>query len=125
MAFMIWGVSTVKTVSDTVEDIAYCASQKEGCLRQFLLLKNGLPSETTFLRIFGGLDPKQFQVPFRLYVVSSGTGCRPSPQARPGARTSPPSEAVPGVGPLEGLGRCIRLIGGGSKRYELNPTTSR
>jgi hypothetical protein len=61
MAFMIWGVSTVMTVSDTVEDIAYCAhKKKKGCLRQFLLLKNGLSSEKTFLRIFGGLDPKQF-----------------------------------------------------------------
>jgi hypothetical protein len=54
---------------DTVEDIAYWASEKEDWLRDFLRLKNGVPSKKTFLRIFQALDPKQFEVAFRRWVA--------------------------------------------------------
>ena len=37
-------------------------------LRQFLVLKNGTPSEETFLRIFRLLDPKPFERCFRAWV---------------------------------------------------------
>jgi predicted transposase YbfD/YdcC len=50
-------------------DIAYWAHKKEDWLRQFLPLKNGVPSEKTFLRIFRALDPKQFEVAFRRWVA--------------------------------------------------------
>ncbi|MBK8384835.1 MAG: transposase family protein [Candidatus Accumulibacter sp.] len=49
----------------TVEDIAYWAYKEEDWLRQFLLPKDGVLSEKTFLRICRALDPKQFEVAFR------------------------------------------------------------
>ena len=52
--------------SDTVEDIAYWARKKEAGLRRFLVLKNGIPSEETFLRIFRVPYPKQFE---RVFAV--------------------------------------------------------
>jgi len=38
-------------------------------LRKFLVLKNGIPSEETFLRVFRALDPKQFEAAFCRWVV--------------------------------------------------------
>ena len=46
---------------DTIEDIADWGRTKEPWLRKFLVLKNGIPSEETFLRVFRALDPKQFE----------------------------------------------------------------
>jgi predicted transposase YbfD/YdcC len=54
---------------DTIEDIAYWGRTKEVWLREFLVLKNGVPSEETFLRIFRALDPKQFEAAFRRWVA--------------------------------------------------------
>jgi predicted transposase YbfD/YdcC len=54
---------------DTIEDIADWGRTKEVWLRQFLVLKNGIPSEETFLRVFRALDPKQFEAAFRRWVV--------------------------------------------------------
>lgn len=56
------------SVCDTVEDIAFWARAKEAWLRRFLVLKNGIPSEETFLRIFRLLDPKTFETAFRRWV---------------------------------------------------------
>jgi predicted transposase YbfD/YdcC len=56
--------------SDTVEDIAAWARMREAWLRRFLVLKNGIPSEDTFLRIFRLLDPKSFEQAFRRWVGS-------------------------------------------------------
>ena len=53
---------------DTVEDITFWARTKEAWLRRFLVLKNGIPSEETFLRILRALDPKQFENMFRCWV---------------------------------------------------------
>lgn len=55
---------------DHCEDIALWAQQKEGWLRRFLPLANGIPSGTTFLRLFRALDPKQFETFFRRWVSS-------------------------------------------------------
>jgi predicted transposase YbfD/YdcC len=54
---------------DTIEDIADWGRTKEPWLRKFLVLKNGIPSEETFLRVFRALDPKQFEAAFRRWVV--------------------------------------------------------
>ena len=53
---------------DTVEDIAFWARAKEAWLRRFLVLRNGIPSEDTFLCIFRLLDPKSFEMAFRRRV---------------------------------------------------------
>jgi predicted transposase YbfD/YdcC len=50
------------------EDIADWAHVKETWLRQFLRLKNGIPSPDTFARVFRLLDPKAFESAFRAWV---------------------------------------------------------
>ncbi len=65
---LVIAIAAVLSDCDTVEDIAYWARAKEAWLRRFLRLKNGIPSEETFLRIFRALDPKQFEQAFRRWV---------------------------------------------------------
>ena len=61
-------IAAVLSDCDTVEDIAFWGRKKEAWLRRFLVLKNGVPSEETFLRILRVLDPKQFEAVFRRWV---------------------------------------------------------
>ena len=65
---LVISIAAMLSDSDTVEDIAYWARKKEAWLRRFLVLKNGVPSEETFLRIFRVMDPKQFETVFRRWV---------------------------------------------------------
>lgn len=65
---LVISIAAMLSDSDTVEDIAYWARKKEAWLRRFLVLKNGVPSEETFLRIFRVIDPKQFETVFRRWV---------------------------------------------------------
>lgn len=65
---LVIAIAAMLSDSDTVEDIAFWARKKEAWLRRFLMLKNGIPSEETFLRIFRVLDPNQFETVFRRWV---------------------------------------------------------
>lgn len=65
---LVIAICAVLSDADHVEDLAEWARVKEGWLRRFLRLKNGIPSHDTFLRIFGALDPKQFEAVFRRWV---------------------------------------------------------
>jgi len=65
---LVIAIAAVLSDCDTVEDIACWAKAKEAWLRRFLVLKNGVPSEDTFLRILRTLDPKQFEQAFRRWV---------------------------------------------------------
>jgi len=65
---LVIAIAAMLSDCDTLEDIAYWARAKEGWLRRFLVLKNGIPSEDTFLRIFRLLDPKSFETAFRRWV---------------------------------------------------------
>jgi len=65
---LVIAIAAVLSDCDTVEDIAFWARAKEVWLRRFLHLKNGIPSEETFLRIFRALDPRQFEQAFRRWV---------------------------------------------------------
>ena len=65
---LVMAVAAMLSDCDSVEDIAFWARKKEAWLRQFLVLKNGIPSEDTFLRIFRVLDPKHFEAAFRRWV---------------------------------------------------------
>ena len=75
-------IAAVLSECDTVEDITFWARTKEEWLRRFLVLKNGIPSEDTFLRVLRALDPKQLEVAFRRWVggvvtaLSSDAGLR-------------------------------------------------
>lgn len=51
------------------EDMAEWGRVKESWLRRFLVLKNGIPSEDTFLRVFRMIDPLQFEATFRMWVA--------------------------------------------------------
>jgi predicted transposase YbfD/YdcC len=61
---------------DTWEDIGVFAKKREGWLRRFLALPNGVPSPDTFARVFSRLDPGAFGACFRSWVqaVSAAAG---------------------------------------------------
>ncbi len=51
--------------TDNVNDFAEWARIKEDGLRRFLgVLKNGIPSQDIFLRVFAAINPKQFDRSF-------------------------------------------------------------
>jgi predicted transposase YbfD/YdcC len=66
---LVIAIAAVLSDCDTIEDIAHWGREKEDWLRQFLVLRNGVASEETFLRIFRALDPKQFEAAFRRWVA--------------------------------------------------------
>lgn len=55
--------------ADTFEEIELWAQEKEAWLRRYLSLPNGIPSHDTFARIFGLIDPQQFEAAFRRWVA--------------------------------------------------------
>ena len=61
-------ICAVLSDAENVDDFAAWDRVKEDGLRRFLLLKNGIPSQDTFLRVFGALNPKQFEAVFRRWV---------------------------------------------------------
>lgn len=65
---LVMTISAVLSDCDTMEDVVEWSRAHEGWLRQFMVLKNGIPSEDTFLRIFRLLDPKGFEACFRRWV---------------------------------------------------------
>ena len=69
LEILVTAIAAVLSDCDTIEDIAHWGREKEDWLRQFLVLKNGVASEETFLRIFRALDPKQFEAAFRRWVA--------------------------------------------------------
>lgn len=68
LELLVMTISAVLSDCDTIEDVAAWSREHIDWLRQFLVLKNGIPSEDTFLRIFRLLDPKQFESSFRRWV---------------------------------------------------------
>jgi predicted transposase YbfD/YdcC len=54
--------------ADTWVDIESFGKEKEAWLKQFLMLKNGIPSHDTLARVFSILDPKEFQSCFSAWV---------------------------------------------------------
>lgn len=62
-------MATALSNSDTLEEIADWGRMKEPWLRHFWVLKNGVPSVETFLRVFRALDAKQFEAAFRRWVA--------------------------------------------------------
>lgn len=65
---LVIAVAAMLSDCDTVEDIACWAKAKESWLRRFLVLKNGIASEDTFLRVFRALDPISFEAAFRRWT---------------------------------------------------------
>ena len=65
---LVIAICAVLSDADNVDDFAAWARVKEDWLRRFLVLKNGIASQDTFLRVFAALDPKQFEAVFRRWV---------------------------------------------------------
>ena len=65
---LVIAVCAMLSDADSFEDIALWGRLKADWLRRFLVLKNGIPSQDTFLRVFRVLDPKQFEAVFRRWV---------------------------------------------------------
>lgn len=65
---LVMAISAVLSDCDTIEDVAAWSRAHIAWLQQCLVLKNGVPSEDTFLRVFRLLNPKQFENCFRQWV---------------------------------------------------------
>lgn len=70
LEILVIAMAAVLSDSETVEDIAYWGRRKEQWLREFLVLKSGVPSEETLLRVVRALDPKQFEFAFCRWAAS-------------------------------------------------------
>jgi len=66
---LVIAICAVLSDVDSFEDMAAWGRVKHDWLRRFLTLKNGIPSEDTFLRVFRMIDPKQFESVFRSWVA--------------------------------------------------------
>ena len=58
--------------AETCVDFAEFAEDREGLLREFLSLENGLPSHDTFSRVFRLLDPQAFGQAFAAFLDDLG-----------------------------------------------------
>lgn len=66
---------TVLCGGESCVDMADFAEEKEGFLREFLVLENGLPSHDTFSRVFRALDPAQFRRCFQDFMGRFAETC--------------------------------------------------
>lgn len=66
---MTTAVCGVFVDADTFEEIALWALEKEAWLRQYVSLPNRISSHDTFARLFGLIDPQQFEAAFRRWVA--------------------------------------------------------
>src|SRR5271157_6395134 len=60
----------------TCTEMAEFAEDKEPFLREFLTLKNGLPSHDTFSRLFRLLDPAAFGAAFQRFMAAFSQQCQ-------------------------------------------------
>lgn len=67
---LVVAVNAVLVGADTFQEIELWAEEKLEWLRGYLLLAHGIPSHDTFGRIFGLIDPEQFESAFRRWVSS-------------------------------------------------------
>ena len=56
--------------ADTWVEMEACGKAKEGWLRQFLALPNGIPSHDTLARVFARLDPQEVQRSFLSWMTA-------------------------------------------------------
>ena len=65
---LVVAVSAVLVGADTFVEIELWAKEQLSWLRQYLSLANGIPSHDTFGRLFGLIDPQEFEAAFRRWV---------------------------------------------------------
>ena len=103
---LVIGICTVVCGGDDYPSMRSFGKAKEEWLGTFLELPNGIPSSDTFWRVFGALDPDQFQECFLNWMatISTVTEGEIVDAIRRGART------VQGIqfATRAGMGRCQR-----------------
>src|SRR5215218_1686560 len=57
---LVIAVAATIAGADSWEEVERFGRAKEGWLRRFLALPNGIPSHDTFYRVFARLDPRRF-----------------------------------------------------------------
>ena len=67
---LVVAVNAVLVGAETFVEIELWAREKLDWLRKYLRLKHGIPAHDTFGRIFGLIDPEQFEAAFRCWVSS-------------------------------------------------------
>lgn len=65
---LVVAVNAVLVGADTFVEIELWAKEKQEWLRRYLRLVHGIPSHDTFGRLFGLIDPNQFEAAFRQWV---------------------------------------------------------
>ena len=65
---LVIGIISVICAADTWKNMETYAKAKEGFLRSFLDLPNGIPSDDTFNRVFSAIDSEQFESCFINWV---------------------------------------------------------
>jgi len=65
---LVVAVNAVLVGADTFVEIELWAKEKLDWLRSYLRLENGIPSHDTFGRLFGVIDPDEFEAAFRRWV---------------------------------------------------------
>jgi len=68
---LVIAVSAVLSGANSFAEIEAWADAKIDWLRQYLTLKNGIPSHDTFGRLFAMIDPENFEQAFRQWVLES------------------------------------------------------
>ena len=84
---LVMSICAILSGAESCQEIAIYSCQKEGWLRKFLDLGNGLPSHDTFARVLSLIDPLQVESVFSQWG-SDGDGrcrfkCQRSDQANP------------------------------------------
>ena len=67
---LVVAVSAVLVGADTFVEIQLWAKERQDWLRRYLVLANGIPSHDTFGRVFGLINPDEFEASFRRWMGS-------------------------------------------------------
>ncbi|GHT98190.1 hypothetical protein FACS1894154_03080 [Betaproteobacteria bacterium] len=67
---LVVAVNAVLVGADTFAEIEWWAQEKLDWLRGYLKLEAGIASHDTFGRLFGLIDPDEFEVAFRRWAVA-------------------------------------------------------
>ena len=65
---LVVAVNAVLVGADTFVEIELWAQERIDWLRRYLRLENGIPSHDTFGRLFGLIDPEEYEVSFRRWT---------------------------------------------------------